>query len=487
MRDEEPRGEGHRDEVEREEGAQEENIWEEQTEESAEEKARREAHNQQIYARRACLNYAEYQMFQRRARSCRRRYSDNMEKIGIQITPENFSNNELIKFQEGEEEEFVEVEVDEESQVSWDPESDTKDEKKPSEPSRPPRRVPREPPFPPSGFSTSVREVRRDVRSRSREAAEIVQRWQEESRGMAWEDVPPWRKTLILRGKGHGFGKGKGAGKRRRKGGKGRDDPIHEPKDPRGPPGGGKGPDGGAGGSGAMREEARGLIAVRMIQVPQMPVGAIQAIRAGRERRQNQAHLVRTRWTEARIDELMDHREITAYGDYWEYFGHRGLLRRHHNLERQELFGHSAEDEPAWREAPITRDALVTRRRTTIIKLDQTGLVYHIHDSWVFREEEDQRRPDVCDEPWIGFTDFGVPGLEPLSFLPPYDPESALSEPGSEEDWDALSARTGESSTASPGSGEMDPPREIEDESDRRTWLTCGTTFIPWCGGDDQE
>ena len=36
-------------------------------------------------------------------------------------------------------------------------------------------------------------------------------------------------------------------------------------------------------------------------------------------------------------------------------------------------------------------------------------------------------------------------GLEPLSFLPPYDPESALSEPGSEEDWDALSVRTEES------------------------------------------
>ena len=487
VRNEEPREEDHRDEVEREEGAQEEDLWEEQTDESAEEKARREAHNQEVYARRACLNYAEYQMFQRRARTCRRRYSDYMEKIGIQITPENFSNNELIKFQEGEEEEFVEVEVDEESQISWDPEGDTKDEKKPSEPSRPPRRVPREPPFPPPGFSTSVREVRRDVRSRSREAAEIVQRWQEESRGMAWEDVPPWRRTLILRGKGQGFGKAKGAGKRRRKGGKGRDDPIHEPKDPRGPPGGGKGPDGGAGGSGAMREEARGLIAVRMLQVPQMPLGAIQAMRAGRDRRQNQAHLVRTRWTEARIDELMDHREDTAYGDYWEYFGHRGLLRRHHSLERQELFGHAAEDEQAWREAPITRDALATRRRTTIIKLDQTGMVYHIHDSWVFREEEDQRRPEICDVPWIGFTDFGVPGLEPLGFLPPYDPDSALSEPGSEEDWDNLSARTVESSTASPGSGEMDPPREIEDESDRRTWLTCGSTFVPWCGGEDLE
>ena len=183
----------------------------------------------------------------------------------------------------------------------------------------------------------------------------------------------------------------------------------------------------------------------------------------------------------------MDHREDTAYGDYWEYFGHRGLLRRHHSLERQELFGHAAEDEQAWREAPITRDALATRRRTTIIKLDQTGMVYHIHDSWVFREEEDQRRPEICDVPWIGFTDFGVPGLEPLGFLPPYDPDSALSEPGSEEDWDDLSARTVESSTASPGSGEMDPPREIEDESDRRTWLTCGSTFVPWCGGEDLE
>jgi len=66
----------------------------------------------------------------------------------------------------------------------------------------------------------------------------------------------------------------------------------------------------------------------------------------------------------------------------------------------------------------------------------------------------------ICDKPWIGFTDFAVPGLEPLEFFPPYDPSSAISDPGSEEDWDALSVRSMASGTASPVSDEMDPPRE---------------------------
>ena len=482
-----------------EEAGPEEREEEGEVEESTEDAARRAEHQNHVHARRACLNYAEYIMFQRKTRESRARYVENMAKLGIEITAENESNNALIRREVVEEDDgaYEEVVVEGEegdSEVSWDPDRDGKDERKPREPLDPPRRTPAEPPYPPPksrpvqpaypppGFSTSVRDVRRPLRSRSREAEEIVQRWVKESEGVPWEDVPPWRKALIQRGKGRGKGKRKGRSKK--KGGIGRDDPIHEPKDPRGPPGGGKGPDGGGSGSGTMREEARS-IAVRMLQVPQMPVGGVQAVPVGRERRGNHASVVRTRWLESRIDEEMDRRQNPEFGDYWEYWGHRGLLRRHHTQERQELFGHAAEDEGAWREAPITRAALDARRRSTLIRVDQTGIIHCVHDSWVFREEEDQRRPTVCDTPWIGYTDFAAPGLEPLGFLPPYDPSSALSEPGSEEDWDILSQRSLESSTGSPRSDETDPPMEREDHDDRRTWLTCGSTMMAWCGGQD--
>ena len=86
----------------------------------------------------------------------------------------------------------------------------------------------------------------------------------------------------------------------------------------------------------------------------------------------------------------------SRFGGAWRLLGVLyGLLRRH-----QELFGHNEEAEYPWRIAPVVRvrDAVSTRKNT----LNPNGYVYHIHDSWMFREAEDQRRPTICDEPWIG-------------------------------------------------------------------------------------
>ena len=137
--------------------------------------------------------------------------------------------------------------------------------------------------------------------------------------------------------------------------------------------------------------------------------------------------------------------------------------------------------------APVEKERLLVRRRTTID-------VFHIHDGWTFDQPEDQRRPTVCDEPWVGFTDFALPGGEPLEFLPPFDPHSMLSEPGSDdevgedgqENDDEEGPSTGGSTTPQT-SQEIEPPQSIEDD-DRNSWLTCGTTMLaPVAGGEDDH
>ncbi len=50
-------------------------------------------------ARHACLQFAEYQMFRRRALQKRDLYVKSMAKLGVEITPENEANNELIQAQ----------------------------------------------------------------------------------------------------------------------------------------------------------------------------------------------------------------------------------------------------------------------------------------------------------------------------------------------------------------------------------------------------
>ena len=71
-----------------------------------------------------------------------------------------------------------------------------------------------------------------------------------------------------------------------------------------------------------------------------LPLGAVQGMDPGTVRRRNVARIVKTRWSNARVDMHMDGVGDEEYGDYWEYFPHRGLLRRHHVHPRQELFGH---------------------------------------------------------------------------------------------------------------------------------------------------
>ena len=80
-----------------EEAGPEEREEEGEVEESTEDAARRAEHQNHVHARRACLNYAEYIMFQRKTRESRARYVENMAKLGIEITAENESNNALIR------------------------------------------------------------------------------------------------------------------------------------------------------------------------------------------------------------------------------------------------------------------------------------------------------------------------------------------------------------------------------------------------------
>lgn len=68
---------------------------------------------QQRIARRACIHFAEYRMFQARAKRCRETYVELMSQIGIHITPQNEGQNELIKEEQSE---------GAESGVSWNPE-----------------------------------------------------------------------------------------------------------------------------------------------------------------------------------------------------------------------------------------------------------------------------------------------------------------------------------------------------------------------------
>ena len=228
----------------------------------------------------------------------------------------------------------------------------------------------------------------------------------------------------------------------------------------------------------AAVEKSSRIKAMRML-----PLGAVQGLEPGTDRRNNVARIVKTRWSNARVDMHMDSVGDEEYGDYWEYFPHRGLLRRHHVHPRQELFGHLPAAHGPWEVAPVEKERLLVRRRTTILTLNQISDVFHIHDGWNFDQPEDQRRPTICDEPWVGFTDFALPAVEPLEFLPPFDPHSMLSEPGSDdgdgddgqEEDDDEGPSTGGSTTPQT-SQEVEAPQSIEDD-DRTSWLTCGTTM----------
>ena len=182
-------------------------------------------------------------------------------------------------------------------------------------------------------------------------------------------------------------------------------------------------------------------------------------------------------WSSGDPDGYFDGRDEDG-GDYWEFFPQRGMLRRHHVTPRLELFGHSAASEAVWEVADVSRDHLLPRRRTTILKLDEQGSVFHIHDYWTHFLPEDQLRPTVCDDLWVGFTDFAVPGREPLEFMPPFDPHSGLSNPPMDDEEAEEAEDAGVSSTASPDSQEIDPPEEVENDGQRGTWLTCGTTML---------
>ena len=85
----------------------------------------------QSWTRRACLHFAEYQMFRRRMQNSRNNYVTAMARLGIEITEENEANNSIIQAtpveeeerEGGQEQEWIsdEEEAEEETEVSWDP------------------------------------------------------------------------------------------------------------------------------------------------------------------------------------------------------------------------------------------------------------------------------------------------------------------------------------------------------------------------------
>ena len=93
--------EGEWEEGEWEEGGYEEEAREEDqpVDEGGEGSSGISRSEAQQAARYACLQFAEYQMFRRRALQKRDLYVKSMAKLGVEITPENEANNELIQAQ----------------------------------------------------------------------------------------------------------------------------------------------------------------------------------------------------------------------------------------------------------------------------------------------------------------------------------------------------------------------------------------------------
>ena len=205
---------------------------------------------QQNIARRACINFAEYQMFQAKAQRSRRCYVEQMAQIGIQITPENEGKNELIREEPSE---------GEESGVSWNPEKDEEKGNRSSEALQATAKAV------PSGKGD-----RNVPRSDGLVYLEDARRSMEENPEGRYPESP-WRGTQRQETKGKTKGKGKSKGKkgkrkRGRRGGWGVDDPIFEPRGPHQPPGSGHhgGPgSGGAGMAGASMISVRAYRVVR--------------------------------------------------------------------------------------------------------------------------------------------------------------------------------------------------------------------------------
>ena len=204
---------------------------------------------QQNIARRACINFAEYRMFQAKAQRSRSRYVEQMAQIGIQITPENEGKNELIREEPSE---------GEESGVSWNPEEDEEKRNRSSEALQATAKAV------PSGKGD-----RNVPRSDGLVYLEDARRSMEENPEGRYPESP-WRGTQRqekgkTKGKGKSKGK-KGKRKRGRRGGEGVDDPIFEPRGPHQPPGSGHhgGPgSGGAGMAGASMISVRAYRVVR--------------------------------------------------------------------------------------------------------------------------------------------------------------------------------------------------------------------------------
>ena len=128
-------------------------------------------------------------------------------------------------------------------------------------------------------------------------------------------------------------------------------------------------------------------------------------------------------WTPEQLQAYLDDRAPTypdgtpAADDYWDYNADHGLLRRHHILRRDSLFGHQEADQPAWAVCGLRRSEIQEARRTVIIGPD--GQLTCIYDNWAVPGDQ---APEVSQRPWWGFTDFARHGTVHLG-RPPQDHE----------------------------------------------------------------
>ena len=137
----------------------------------------------QPWARRACLHFAEYQMFRRRMQTSRRNYVAAMLKLGIEITEENEANNSIIQTTveveepeqeepepEEQEQEWIsdDEEAEEETNVSWDPEWNEE---------RPRINALRIDEVPEGEETESIRALRRESTSRGWTIGKVVRPW----------------------------------------------------------------------------------------------------------------------------------------------------------------------------------------------------------------------------------------------------------------------------------------------------------------------
>ena len=124
--------------------------------------------------------------------------------------------------------------------------------------------------------------------------------------------------------------------------------------------------------------------AVRALRVP----GVIDEA-SSRRRRQNHPTFIPVMWSADEVRAYLRDRGI--HDDYWDYYAHLGMLRRHHLIRRTELFGHDPRD-PGWAGCGHPKEDFTGLRRTLIMR--HNGYITCIVDSFCLRIQLINSVPD---------------------------------------------------------------------------------------------